>query len=243
MSQTKMIKLEEMTNKQCEQFISCLDTTGFTNYFDTRNKRVKLIYAFKYMNEVYIKFKEEVSSLSSRQQKQSLIKNFLDSVKIDIPSRTSGISEEEWSYIKTNWLEKLLEEKENDKMSKKKNNLVVLNKEEIKGKLEEISNKTTETITEVSKSREEIEREITVEPLPKPEKKVNKRSLWKTQLVHDLVTDQILPCDEYLKSKNAAVKKGNTWHIDNEVEVEFRGQKLNARWYKEENSSLQNEQQ
>lgn len=121
---------------------------------------------------------------------------------------------------------------------------IVLDKSEIKDQIEEISNKTAAIISEVSLPRELIKREITIESLPKTEnKKVNKRGLWKTQLVHDLVTDQILPCDEYLKSKNAVVKKGNTWHIDNEVEVDFKGQKLNARWYKEESSSLQNEQQ
>lgn len=120
---------------------------------------------------------------------------------------------------------------------------IVLDKSEIKDQIEEISNKTAAIISEVSLPRELIKREITIESLPKTEnKKVNKRGLWKTQLVHDLVTDQILSCDEYLKSKNAAVKKGNTWHIDNEVEVDFKGQKLNARWYKEESSSLQNEQ-
>ena len=122
---------------------------------------------------------------------------------------------------------------------------IVLDKSEIKNQIEEISNKTATIISEVSLPREIIKREITTELLPKPkqEKKANKRSLWKTQLVHDLVTGNILPCEEYLKSKNAIVKKGNTWHIDHETEVEFKGQKLNARWYKEENSSLQNEQQ
>lgn len=232
----RIIDLTEMTSKQCEQFMNCLDTTGFTNYFSTRSQRIKLIYAFKYMNETYLEFKNEISQVSLRQQKQTIVKSFLDKVEIDIPKRSTGLYEEDWLYIKNNWLSNL-QEKENIEMEEQEK--IVLNKEEIKEQLEEISNKTVEIISEVSLPREEIQREIKVE-VPK---KVTKRGLWKRQLVHDLITDQILTCEEYLKSKNAAVKKVYTWHIDHEKEVKFKGQILNARWYKEEDSGLQNESQ
>lgn len=53
---------------------------------------------------------------------------------------------------------------------------------------------------------------------------------WKNRMVHDLVTDKILPFEDYCISKKLFVRKGNAWHIDHEQEVEFKGQKLNARW-------------
>lgn len=240
MTDRKKINLKIMTNKQCEEFISHLDTTGFTNYFDTREKRIKLIYAFRYMNETYIKFKNDISELKMRNQKVGIVKSFLNSIKIDIPKKSSGISEEDWSYIRTNWFPKLKEEKESKEMSRNKQKtgkVVVLNKEEIKEQLEEISNKTTEIISEVSLPREEIERNIIVEA-PK-QKRVNRRSAWKRRLVHDLMTDQILTFEEYCLSKKLLVRQGNAWHINHEQEVEFKGQKLNARWVEEESQGLQ----
>lgn len=241
MTQNKIIDLTIMSNEQCEEFMHYLDTTGFTNYFDTRVKKIKLIHAYKYMPEIYEKFRNEILEITARKEKQELVKLFLESIEIEVPRKTNGVAEDEWLFIRINWFRNLLDEKENIEMKKITNNLVVLNKEEIKSKLQEANEHTENLISEVAITREDVVREITT--IETPKKKVNKRSLWKTQLVHDLVTDNILPCEEYLKSKNAIVKKGNTWHIDHEIEVEFKGQKLNARWYKEENSSLQNEQQ
>lgn len=57
---------------------------------------------------------------------------------------------------------------------------------------------------------------------------------WKTRLVHDLVTDKVLPFDEYCMSKQLFIKKGNAWHIDNEKEVKHKNQTLRAVWYEEE---------
>lgn len=57
---------------------------------------------------------------------------------------------------------------------------------------------------------------------------------WKTRLVHDLVTDKVLPFDEYCMSKQLFIKKGNAYHIDNKVEVKHKKQILKAVWYEEE---------
>lgn len=57
---------------------------------------------------------------------------------------------------------------------------------------------------------------------------------WKTRLVHDLVTDKVLPFDEYCMSKQLFIKKGNAYHIDNKVEVKHKKQILKAIWYEEE---------
>lgn len=53
---------------------------------------------------------------------------------------------------------------------------------------------------------------------------------WKNRMVHDLMTDTVLPFEEYCISKKLLVRKGNAWHIDNEKEVKFKGQTLRAVW-------------
>ncbi|MEG1008725.1 MAG: hypothetical protein RSF67_02715 [Clostridia bacterium] len=57
---------------------------------------------------------------------------------------------------------------------------------------------------------------------------------WKTRLVYDLVTDKVLPFDEYCMSKQLFIKKGNAYHIDNKVEVKHKKQILKAIWYEGE---------
>lgn len=57
---------------------------------------------------------------------------------------------------------------------------------------------------------------------------------WKTRLVHDLVTDKVLPFDEYCMSKQLFIKKSNAYHIDKKVEVKHKKQILKAIWYEEE---------
>lgn len=58
----------------------------------------------------------------------------------------------------------------------------------------------------------------------------NKVVTWKNRMVHDLVTDTILPFEEYCINKELLVKKGNAWHIDNEKEVKHKNQILRAVW-------------
>lgn len=65
-------------------------------------------------------------------------------------------------------------------------------------------------------------------PIDKP------KPTWKIRLVHDLVTDKVLPFDEYCMSKQLFIKKGNAYHIDNKVEVKHKKQILKAVWYEGE---------
>lgn len=229
------IKIKNLTNTQCEELLKNINTDGFKNYFNTREKRIKLIYSIIYMNNIYKDFKNNIVSTNIRYQKQSIAKNFLNDIKIDIPQKFEKISDEDWFYIKNSFTQKYSEE-ESNKMENQKKEIEIATPEEIKEKLNEATKDSQELISEISLPREQVQREVEV---IKKERKRNKRSIWRDYLVHDLITDTILPCDEYLLSKGSQIKKGNTYHIEHEVEVMFKGQKLNARWVKNEDGSLQ----
>lgn len=233
----KRIDIKNLTSFQCEQLMNYINTNRFKNYFNTREKRVKLIYSILYMNNTFKKFRDDINQTNIRYQKQSILKKFLNDIKIDVPKKVNTLSDEDWSYINNSFKQKYSEE--DDLMENRNKETKVFSKEEIKETLNEATKESNEIISEVSVPREEVEREIVVISTKEKSRKRNSRSIWRDYLVHDLITDTILPCDEYLLSKGSQIKRGNTYHIEHEVEVMFKGQKLNARWVKNEDGSFQ----